>query len=295
MNKSEKPRQERQVEGIPEVLEKNAGKLEAFYSSLGFGIPVRDMLHSLSIYSIEPKNRLGAAFAARSGKLEVPLDPSARSDHVRLHELGHASAHLKLLPPRVFKDVKTGRARQREVTRLGLQTNYRLRKPWGGEEKHLIFFKSLDEAINDEIAIRAGKEGRSILTHVFLKTLYARMHERFFFSHVRNNLAYAQKRTKNEVFRDFVEVYQFGWTPQLKQGLLSTFGPLALKVLAVIDVNELNDDTSLYKYPFAKDAYCFFNLRKSAEEREAAGRRILEISRDIVGHKSQPTMRRGQE
>ena len=271
-----------------ERTQKDATELAEFFEEKGAGIPVREVLEEgFHIVPIEDLIHSVYWSADRNAPAKIELSrvgqmPGIFGSHTRMHEMGHAfSKHQDL--EKVTEILFPDGTRKPGLTRVGTKVGFHFRLQRRDEQHELHLFSALNEALTDTIPIE------------ILKTRdWGKIYQHFLFVYPRerNMLAtivssMGKSGGEGNAFKLFVESNLTGWTPELKQKLLDTFGPNALRVLAIVNsptyVKDQDDAVTLYRNKwwqfwtkhFYNEALTYFDIDKSVEERDAAARKML--------------------
>jgi len=202
--------------------------------------------------------------------------------HTRIHEMNHALSQHKNLDE-VAEVLFPDGTRKEGVTRIGGKTGFHYWLQRREDEHPVELFSALNEALTDAIPIEILKtqDWGKIYQHF----LYIYPRERNMLTTIISSMAKDGGESEENIFGLFVESYLSGWKPELKQKLLTTFGPNALRVLAIINapfyVKDKKDAVTLGKWwqffgkNYYKEALTYFDVEMSLEERDTAARKIL--------------------
>ncbi len=166
----------------------------------------------------------------------------------------------------------------------------------GNEEARWVvqdFFYGLSEALTDEEAHQAHELGRGSLSRLLKPSAHEApfyLEERRLLRTIATQLARRMDIPEREAWSIFWRVNHFGWTKECKTALLKSFGPNALRVLAVLSTSfrremfyrnvkhELKEGTThLGLGTNVEDYETFFTTDDSAA-REHAAKRMLRFS-----------------
>ena len=273
-----------------ERVRRSATELTEFFETKGAGVPVRQVLERG--FMVGPRNTLVSSRYMYPhdnvpGKIElskIGQMPGIIGEHTRMHEMGHTFSRdqpLTKVVETLFPDGTTEKRQRHIGTKSGF--HYQIQRP--GKEGTLYLFTSLDEAMTDTIPIEILKTRNwgTIYQHFLFK--YPR--ERNMLATAISSLAKNSGESEGDIFRLFVESYLTGWKPELKTKLLDTFGPNALRVLAIVNspyyVKDQKDAVMLYRKEwwqfwtkhFYNEALTYFDINRPISDRDAAAQKML--------------------
>jgi len=271
-----------------ERVRADAAKLVEFFESKGGGEPVRKVLEEG--FRIVPTTKLiHSMYWSPDGNAPPTIElsllgqtPGRFGRHTRMHEMGHAlSKHENL--DEVTEVLFPDGTRRAGMTRSGGKTGFHYWLQRGKDEHPVELFSALNEALTDAIPIEILKTQN--WGKIYQHFLYIYPRERNMLTTIISSMAKDGGESEENIFGLFVESYLSGWKPELKQKLLTTFGPNALRVLAIINapfyVKDKKDAVTLGKWwqffgkNYYKEALAYFDVEMSLEERDAAARKIL--------------------
>ena len=278
--------QDRHIQDIEKSIQECARDVAVYLQSIGFKVPVEEIVsklyvqyHTISTGAEWSQRELtqrqpdGTKTKSYVNVLQVPRHAFGDEEHFRRHEIGHATSREELV------ETKSG-----SFSRSGLSSHADPEGFFTDSEKNVLF-EALNEAITDEVARRATT-GQSTWTKMFFRLFFseARAREREMLSIICRNIAkFEQEKsegsvTPDDVFREFVNAWLYGWSKSLKKRLLEAFGSDTLKILAVLDPQTgafTQGPESLGNSDTWKAVKTYFDLSTSPEKRVEAKKKIL--------------------
>lgn len=276
-----------------ERAKRNAALLANFLEESGLGIPVAEVLergfiikpnknlvHASTASASERDEGIAEAAISRVGQTATPI-----GDHIQTHEMAHVFARDKrnIKPHVLLSDDDAEGYSWRKSKKSGFHYRHRV----SGNERTLHYFSALDEALTDTIPLKVieAKDWAGMYTWM----LYQYPRERNMLATMITSMVRHgdSQETEADIFRLFVQSYVLGWQPELKRRLLDTFGPNALRILAIINcpgyVKDQSKAVTLYRKNwwqfwtshYYDEALVFFDTTRSAEERSTAAQKLL--------------------
>jgi len=258
-------------------------------------VPVADRIKD-NVREVMTLEKGTPSYTPLTKKLLIPPGESQEDDVLRIHEAGHAISHTKEYEakrgdgPYVLRNgVMINIARPRALSSL-FQTTPQIAAVQADRYFRDTFFRALMEGINDAQAYRAFRESSDLADRTPLNmNIGSYRNERELVYLIIDRISNYLKLPQSAIERMFLETHNFGWTKACKKALLETFGPNALRVLAVLEtetyVAEIERDPDVRSYSrmptFRRDGDLiqdFFGF-SSIERREVAAQKILQHTR----------------